>query len=111
VIGDFNICHREIDIARPKENANSIWFLPIERAKFTEFFEQGFTDTFRYLNPEARDQYTWWSYRAGAKRNNVWRRIDYACVSNGILDKVIACNHFPEIWWSDHCPIMLEIDL
>ncbi len=64
IVGDYNICHTEIDIARPKENTNSIGFLPIERAKISEFLSQGFIDVFRYLNPDARDQYTRRSYRA-----------------------------------------------
>lgn len=111
IIGDYNVCHTEIDIARPKENVNSIWFLPVERKKVTEFLSHGFVDVFRYLNPDARDQYTWWSYRAWAKQNNVGRRIDYACVSAHLTDNIQWFQHFPHIWWSDHCPIMLEIDL
>jgi exodeoxyribonuclease-3 len=71
IVGDYNICHREIDIARPKENANSIGFLPIEREKVSEFLSHGFIDVFRHLYPDATDQYTWWSYRAGAKPRNV----------------------------------------
>lgn len=111
IVGDYNICHTEIDIARPKENANSIWFLPIERAKITEFLWCGFIDVFRYFYPDARDQYTRRSYRAGAKPNNVWRRLDYACVSSHAISKVKWFQHYPEIGGSDHCPIMLEIDL
>jgi exodeoxyribonuclease-3 len=62
IVGDYNICHTEKDIARPKENANNIGFLPIERAKITHFLSHGFTDVFRHFNPDARDQYTWRSY-------------------------------------------------
>ena len=111
VIGDYNICHTEIDIARPKENVNSIWFLPVERAKVSEFLSHGFTDVFRYLYPDARDQYTWRSYRAWAKPNNVWRRIDYACVSNHLQKQIVWFQHYPDIYGSDHCPIMLDINL
>ncbi len=109
IVWDYNICHTEIDIARPKENVNSIGFLPIERAKITEFLSHWFTDVFRHLYPKAKDHYTWWSYRAWAKQNNVGRRIDYACVSTHLSDKIIWFQHFPEVYWSDHCPIMLEI--
>jgi len=111
IIGDYNICHTAIDIARPKENKNSIWFLPVEREKVTEFLSHGFVDVFRLLYPDARDQYTWWSYKAWAKPSNVGRRIDYACVSDNVLDKIIWFSHYPDISGSDHCPIMLDIDL
>ena len=111
VVGDYNICHKEIDIARPKENQNSIGFLPIERDKITEFLNTGYIDVFRYLYPEMKDQYTRRSYRANAKANNVGRRIDYACINESAKDKIIWMQHFPEIGGSDHCPIMLEVDL
>lgn len=114
VMWDYNICHTEIDIARPKENQNSIGFLPIERNKITEFLWNGMVDVFRYLYPEARDQYTWWSFRAWAKNNNVWRRLDYACISEKLKNQIVNFQHFPDIYGSngsDHCPIMLEIDL
>jgi exodeoxyribonuclease-3 len=111
IVWDYNICHTEFDIARPKENVNSIGFLPIERAKVSEFLSHGFVDVYRHLYPDARDEYTWRSYRAWAKQNNVWRRIDYACVSDNVKDKITRFKHFPETYGSDHCPIMLEIDL
>lgn len=69
--GDFNICHRAIDIARPKENENSIGFLPIERAEMDNMEAAGMVDVFRLQNPELIDHYTWWSYRAGARPRNV----------------------------------------
>ena len=84
VVGDYNICHNEIDIARPKENQGSIGFLPIERDKVTEFLNAGYVDVFRYLYPELTDQYTRRSYRANAKVNNVGWRIDYACINQKI---------------------------
>lgn len=111
IVWDYNICHNEIDIARPKENKNSIGFLPIEREKISEFLSQGFVDVFRYLYPDTKDSYTWWSYRAGAKPNNVGRRIDYACVSDYCSSNIIWFSHYPDIGGSDHCPIMLEIDI
>lgn len=111
IVWDYNICHTEIDIARPKENANSIWFLPVERQKITEFLSNWYLDVFRHLYPTATDQYTRRSYRAGAKPNNVGRRLDYACVSKHLSDKIVNFRHFPDIAGSDHCPIMLEIDI
>lgn len=114
VMWDYNICHTEIDIARPKENKDSIWFLPIERDKITEFLSNGMVDVFRYLYPDQRDSYTRRAYRSWAKANNVWRRLDYACISEHLKSNVKNFEHFPDIYrenGSDHCPIMLEIDL
>lgn len=109
--GDFNICHNPIDIARPKENANSIWFLPIERAEMDKLQSNGYVDVFRYYNPELIDQYTWWSYRAWARWNNVWWRLDYFRVSQDILPNVQQIIHQTAVQWSDHCPITLELSL
>ncbi len=108
--GDFNICHREIDIARPKENANSIWFLPIERAEMDKLENHGYVDVFRYYNPTLVDQYTWWSYRANARHNNVWWRLDYFWVSSDIVAHTKKITHETSIEWSDHCPIVLDLD-
>ncbi len=107
--GDFNVCHHPIDIARPKENANSIGFLPIERAEMDKLEANGYIDTFRYFNPELADQYTWWSYRANARHNNVWRRLDYFRVSQDIVSDIQKITHATSVEWSDHCPIVLEL--
>ena len=104
---DFNICHREIDIARPKENENSIWFLPIERAEMDKLENDWLIDVFRKLNPKTKDKYTWRSYRWWARERNVWRRLDYFWVTPKILDKIINMYHLENIAWSDHCPISL----
>ena len=104
---DFNICHTEIDIARPKENENSIWFLPIERKKITELLENWYIDTFRYFYPEKVNVYSWWSYRWGARPRNVWWRLDYFVVNKAFIDKVSDMIYMTEIEWSDHCPIKL----
>ncbi len=106
---DFNICHTEIDIARPKENENSIWFLPIERAMLDTVQESWLIDVYRKLNPELKDKYTWWSYRAGARPRNVGRRLDYFWVSEWVFDLVKNCDQLDQVMWSDHCPILLEI--
>ena len=109
ICGDFNICHTEIDIARPKENENSIWFLPIERAEMDKLENDGFVDVFRKLNPELKDQYTWWSYRGWARERNVGRRLDYFWVSPELFDEVKNMQHQTNVQWSDHCPIELSL--
>jgi len=107
--GDFNIVHKEVDIARPKENKDSIGFLPIEREKVSELISNGYVDVFRELNPEGKDDYTWWSYRAGARPRNVGWRIDYFFVTPDLLPMVSNCYHMPEVMGSDHCPLCLEL--
>ena len=109
ICGDFNICHTEIDIARPKENENSIWFLPIERAEMDKLEDDGLIDVFRRLNPWLKDQYTWWSYRMWARGRNVWWRLDYFWISPELMDCVKWMDHQVDVQWSDHCPIKLEL--
>lgn len=111
VTWDFNICHKPIDIARPKENVRSIWFLPIERAEMDKMEDHGYVDVFRYFYPTLSDQYTWWSYRAWAKANNVWWRLDYFRVSSNVLSHIQSIHHHTAIEWSDHCPISLSLDI
>ncbi len=106
---DFNICHTEIDIARPKENENSIWFLPIERAEMDKLENDGLVDVFRKLNPGLKDQYTWWSYRGWARERNVWWRLDYFWITPNLFNDVQLMEHQTNIWWSDHCPIKLVL--
>ncbi len=108
---DFNICHHVIDIARPEENKNSIWFLPIERAKMDELQNNKLVDVFRYFNPNTTDEYTWWSYRAWARPRNVWRRLDYFRVSDDIIPYTTKISHQTAIEGSDHCPISLDLDI
>ena len=109
ICGDFNICHTEIDIARPKENENSIWFLPIERAEMDKLEDDVLVDVFRILNPDLRDQYTWWSYRGWARERNVWWRLDYFWLSPELFDYVDGMQHQVNVMWSDHCPISLKL--
>jgi len=108
---DFNVCHKEIDIARPKENQNSIGFLPEERAKVDEVVNSGFVDVFRYFYPDKKDQYSWWSYRAWARQNNVGRRIDYFVVSDSLTVDLKDIEYLDNVIWSDHCPLSMEISL
>jgi len=109
--GDFNVCHKEIDIARPKENAKSIGFLPVERAELDRIVADGYVDVFRHLNPEKRDSYTWWSYRGGARERNVGWRIDYFFISSDLVGKIIDFEHQVNVMGSDHCPLKFEVDL
>lgn len=108
--GDFNICHREIDIARPKENVNSIGFLPVERAEMDKMQQAGMIDVFRMQNPELQDKYTWWSYRAGARPRNVGWRIDYFRVTEKCTPHLGKMVHYDQILGSDHCPIGLHLE-
>lgn len=110
IVGDYNIAHTEIDIHDPKGNKNSTGFLPEERAWMTKWFASGFTDAFRYKNPELVE-YSWWSFRAGARGNNKGWRIDYQSVSDNLRDKITNARQLMSVVHSDHCPVMVEIDL
>lgn len=110
VVGDYNIAHREIDIHDPKGNKNSSGFLPEERAWMSEWLAGGFTDAFRYLNPDMKE-YSWWSFRAGARGNNKGWRIDYQSVTDNLRDKISFARHLNEVAHSDHCPVKMLIDL
>jgi exodeoxyribonuclease-3 len=108
VCGDYNICHKPIDIHDPVSNKNSSGFLPEERAWMDKFFESGFVDTFRVFNSEPH-QYTWWSYRAGARGKNKGWRIDYISVSPELKDQLLHAQICPQHMQSDHCPLYTEI--
>ncbi len=103
VCGDYNICHRAIDIHDPKSNAQSSGFLPEEREWMEQHFSNGWTDSFRHLN-EHPHAYTWWSFRANARNNNKGWRIDYCAVSDGLKDKIEQSWIDPHARHSDHCP-------
>jgi exodeoxyribonuclease-3 len=108
--GDYNICHQAIDIHDPIRNAKVSGFLPEERQWIDLFMKAGFVDSFRQFNKEPH-QYTWWSYRAGARKNNKGWRIDYNLVSQNIADKMTRAYILPEANHSDHCPIVVEFNL
>jgi exodeoxyribonuclease III len=108
ICGDYNICHQAIDIHNPKSNANSSGFLPEERAWFTSFLDIGFIDTFRHLNPEPH-HYSWWSYRAGARGKNLGWRIDYHLISKPMEKRLAAASILPDVPFSDHCPVVVEL--
>lgn len=107
--GDYNICHKPIDIHNPISNANSSGFLPEERAWFDEFVNEGYVDTFREFNREPH-QYTWWSYRANARAKNLGWRIDYNMVTENLKTSLRRSVILPDAKHSDHCPVLLEID-
>ncbi|MEZ5015834.1 MAG: exodeoxyribonuclease III [Flavipsychrobacter sp.] len=111
VVGDYNICHREIDIHNPKGNKKNSGFLPEERAWMDKFFDSGFIDTFRYFNEDPH-HYTWWSQRFPSVRleNKGWR-IDYISATEPLRDKLKAAAIYPDVKHSDHCPSILEIDI
>lgn len=109
VCGDFNICHRAIDIHNPKSNANTSGFLPAEREWMENFINSGYVDSFRHLNADPH-HYTWWSYRAGSRAKNLGWRIDYNMVSAALRPRIKSASILPDAVHSDHCPVLLEID-
>ncbi|HRP88526.1 MAG TPA: exodeoxyribonuclease III [Edaphocola sp.] len=111
VCGDYNICHKAIDIHNPVSNKNSSGFLPEERAWMDKWFENKMSDTFRLLHPETKDVYSWWSFRGAARANNKGWRIDYISVSDELKEKVDAASIHPEVRLSDHCPIKAIINI
>ena len=109
ICGDYNICHRAIDIHDPVRNKNVSGFLPEERQWIDTFLNCGFVDSFRYLNHEPH-HYSWWSYRANARINNKGWRIDYNLVSDNLKNKIKRAYLLPEVKHSDHCPVGLELE-
>jgi exodeoxyribonuclease-3 len=110
ICGDYNTAHREIDLKNPKPNAKRSGFLPIEREWIDRFIAAGYVDTFRSLYPETV-KYSWWSYRFSARKNNAGWRIDYHFVSKDLFSKVRDAMILNEVQGSDHCPVVLELDL
>ena len=111
VCGDLNVAHKEIDLKNPKTNVNNAGFTPQERAAMTKLLDSGFVDTFRLLYPDVTGAYSWWSYMFSARAKNAGWRIDYFLVSERIKDKVTAAAIHSDVMGSDHCPVVLEIDL
>jgi exodeoxyribonuclease-3 len=110
VCGDVNTAHREIDLARPRENEKISGFLPEERAWIDRFIESGFVDTFRLYNQDP-GQYTWWDLKTRARERNVGWRIDYFFISENLKDSLKSASILTEVQGSDHCPIAITLSL
>ena len=108
ICGDFNVAHKDIDLARPKQNEGHAGFTAEERAGMNKYLSSGLFDTFRTIHPD-QQKYTWWSYRAGARKNNVGWRIDYFLASEALRSRIINAEICDEVMGSDHCPIMVEV--
>lgn len=108
VCGDYNICHREIDIHNPVSNKDSSGFKPEERAWMEKYFNSGFIDTFRYFNKQAHE-YSWWSFRANSRANNKGWRIDYIAASKNMEGNLIEAKMYQQVKHSDHCPVYCKI--
>lgn len=109
VCGDLNVAHKEIDLKNPKTNRKNAGFTDEEREKMTTLLEAGFTDSFRFFNPDLTDAYSWWSYRFRAREKNAGWRIDYFLVSNRLADKMVSASIHNEVYGSDHCPVELVL--
>lgn len=111
VCGDLNVAHQEIDLKNPKTNRKNAGFTDEEREKMTVLLNSGFTDTWRFFNPDVADIYSWWSYRFRAREKNAGWRIDYFLVSNRLQDQLTDAKIHTEIFGSDHCPVEVDIRL
>ena len=109
--GDLNVAHQEIDLKNPSSNRGNAGFSDEERDSFGKLLDAGFTDTFRFRNPDVTGAYSWWSYRFNARKNNAGWRIDYFLVSDRLAEKITATPIYADIFGSDHCPVGLELDI
>lgn len=109
--GDLNVAHNEIDLKNPGPNRGNAGFSDQERGKFSELLAAGFTDSFRYLYPDATGCYSWWSYRFNARKNNAGWRIDYWLLSDRLREQVEEATIETEIFGSDHCPVTLTLQM
>ena len=107
--GDLNVSHQPIDLARPDANRRSAGYSDEERAGFSAFLENGFFDSFRFLYPEKKEAYSWWSYRGGARARNVGWRLDYFCLSESLKPQLKSAQILASVMGSDHCPVEIEL--
>ncbi|RUT45583.1 exodeoxyribonuclease III [Paenibacillus anaericanus] len=111
ICGDLNVAHQDIDLKNPASNRNNSGFTTEERGKMTELQEAGFVDTFRHFYPDQIGAYSWWSYMPKIRERNVGWRIDYFLVSSKLTESLIHAEIHPHIMGSDHCPVVLDINL
>ena len=111
VCGDLNVAHHEIDLKNPKTNTQNAGFTPQEREKMTSLLSLGFVDSFRLLHPQERDRYSWWSYMGGSRARNVGWRIDYFLTSERLAPYIASASIADDVMGSDHCPVLLELNL
>lgn len=109
--GDLNVAHKEIDLKNPKSNQKNSGFTVEEREKMTKLLEAGFVDSFRFLYPDKKDVYTWWSYMNKVRERNIGWRIDYFIVSHKLKESIMQAGIHCDIMGSDHCPVLLELDI
>lgn len=109
ICGDVNTAHREIDLARPKENQKSSGFLPIEREWLDKLFQKGYWDTFRLFHLDESERYSWWDMKTHARSRNIGWRIDYFIVSDELKSSVVGAEILPDVMGSDHCPVKLVL--
>jgi exodeoxyribonuclease III len=107
--GDYNICHKPIDIHDPIGNKNSSGYLPEEREWMTKFIESGYIDSFRHIQGDVLHQYSWWTFRAGARARNKGWRIDYCMCSENFNNQIIDAGILQDVIHSDHCPVWVKI--
>lgn len=111
VVGDYNVAHAEIDVYDPIRLSKESGFLPEEREWMTRFLEMGFVDTFRHFHPQVKEKYSWWSYRELARITNRGWRIDSICVSKDLVKYLKSADILDSVEGSDHCPVVIELDL
>ena len=110
VVGDYNIVHLDIDIHNPSRKDKPSGFRPEERKWMDDWYQEDFTDAYRFLHPETKDIYSWWSYRAGSRQRNKGWRIDYISVSDPLKEKINSFIHLKDDLHSDHCALVLELN-
>lgn len=111
ICGDFNVAATPLDIKNPKANEHNAGYTIQEREAFKKLLDSGYVDSFRYLHPEQKDAYTWWSYRFNAREKNIGWRLDYFLISDFEKGKIVSANIHSDVKGSDHCPISIDINI